>query len=122
MTAAALSAAVSPYAVQAQSFVPEKLTTEYRSAPMGVAAAQPRLSWQIRSAGRDFLQSAYEVRTGANAATLAKGKDIAWQSGKVSSGESLHIPYSGSPSHPASVYTGRCGYMTPKERLLPGAT
>ncbi|MGN6510087.1 MAG: AAA domain-containing protein, partial [Chitinophaga sp.] len=49
--------------------------------PIGIAASQPRMSWQIKSSGRDFLQSAYEVRTGANAATLAKGKDISWQSG-----------------------------------------
>lgn len=95
MTTAALTAAVATHSVQAQTFVPQQLTTEYQSAPLGIAAAQPRLSWQIKSSGRDFMQSAYEVRTGANAAALAKGKEIGWQSGKVSSGESLHIPYGG---------------------------
>ncbi len=95
LTTATIAAAAVPAAVHAQSFLPEKLTTEYRESPMGIASAQPRLSWQIRSAGRDFMQSAYEVRTGANAAALAKGKEIGWHSGKVSSGESLHIPYSG---------------------------
>ncbi|MGE7775572.1 family 78 glycoside hydrolase catalytic domain [Chitinophaga sp. NPDC101104] len=97
LTTAAVSAAAVPLSVSAQSFRPEKLTTEYKSAPIGIAASQPRMSWQIQSSGRDFLQSAYEVRTGANAAALAKGKDIAWQSGKVNSGESLHIPYGGGP-------------------------
>lgn len=94
MASAAFAAAL-PCSLQAQSFLPEKLTTEYRTSPLGVATAQPRMSWQIKSSGRNFMQSAYEVRTGSNAAALAKGKEIGWQSGKVSSGESLHIPYGG---------------------------
>src|SRR4030095_14809489 len=73
------------------------LLTEYQEYPMGIDARQPRLSWQILSTRRGVAQSAYQVRVALTDADLRAGKNLLWDSGRITSSESIHVPYSGSP-------------------------
>ncbi|GGH68182.1 alpha-L-rhamnosidase [Filimonas zeae] len=72
----------------------DRLRTENLQNPIGVDVRQPCFSWQLVSDQRNVLQGAYEIRVAADAADLAKGKS-SWTTGKVSSEQSVHIPYNG---------------------------
>jgi len=78
----------------------KNLLTENRTLPVGIDARAPRLSWQIEAADRNELQTAYEIKV----STRENGKDLLWNSGKVTSGQSLHIPYTGPDLHPGKKY------------------
>ncbi|HEY9006528.1 MAG TPA: family 78 glycoside hydrolase catalytic domain, partial [Ohtaekwangia sp.] len=70
-----------------------ELTTEYQHNPLGIDVTSPRFSWKLRSSLRDVLQTAYEVRVSQD----DKAKTLVWQSGKVTSDQSVFIPYQGAP-------------------------
>ena len=70
------------------------LLCENKENPAGIAVQQPRLSWQLASSKRNVTQTAYEIRVSDAAANLASGKDV-WNSGKVSSDQSVLVPYTG---------------------------
>ena len=71
------------------------LRTEYKSNPLGIDARAPRLSWQLASASRGVMQSAYQVRVAATERDLRAGSKLVWDSGRVASDASLHVPYGG---------------------------
>jgi alpha-L-rhamnosidase len=71
------------------------LRTEYKVNPVGIGASKPRLSWQIQSAGRGVVQSAYEVRVGRTDEAVKAGRDLVWSSGRVASDESTQRIYGG---------------------------
>lgn len=77
----------------AQKLQLTELTTEYQANPIGLDVTTPRFSWILVSPQRDILQSAYELRV----STDVSFKNIAWQTGKVTSSQSAFIPYSGTP-------------------------
>jgi alpha-L-rhamnosidase len=72
-------------------------TVEYVRHPLGLDTSRPRLSWPLVSEGRSDgtgrTQSAYQVRV-ATAARRLPRPDV-WDSGKVSSAESVLVPYAG---------------------------
>src|SRR5262249_39610446 len=63
--------------------------------PLGVDAAQPRLSWIVQSARRAERQTAYQILVASGPAALGKGQGDLWDSGKVSSDETAQVPYGG---------------------------
>jgi alpha-L-rhamnosidase len=67
------------------------LLCENRVNPLGLDVLQPRLTWLLSSNQRNVTQSAYELQV----ALSPGGKDAVWSSGKVSSGQSVHVPYGG---------------------------
>ena len=73
------------------------LQCEYRANPLGLDAPQPRLSWLLESSERGQRQSAYQVLAATSPDLLSKGKADLWDSGKVPSGESVHVVYGGQP-------------------------
>ena len=79
------------------AMTPVHLRTEYRVDPQGIGETIPRLSWALQSEGRNRLQSAYQVLAADSAAALEANQGTLWDSGKVTSGESLHIAYAGTP-------------------------
>jgi alpha-L-rhamnosidase len=81
-----------------------QLTVEFLNDPIGVDAKQPRFSWQLNSSGKNVLQSAYEIRVSKDAAALSHKSQLVWQSGKVSSGESLQRVYTGEPLQSGQKY------------------
>src|SRR4030095_12092179 len=66
------------------------LLCENLSNPIGVDVTQPRLSWQLVSAKRDVMQTAYEIK-------VTSGQSVIWNSGKIISDSSVHVVYKGSP-------------------------
>ncbi len=80
---------------QACSVSPAGLKCEYKTNPLGIDVPQPRLSWQVSSSERGWLQSAYQIRVATNPSALSQSAGHLWDSGKVVSGESAHRVYTG---------------------------
>jgi alpha-L-rhamnosidase len=74
---------------------PAALRCEYAVDPLGVDVAQPRLSWIVESDERGQRQTAYRILVASSPDLLAQGKGDLWDSGKVDSDETAHIPYAG---------------------------
>ena len=74
------------------------LLTESESTPLGIDVIQPHFTWQMSSPKRGAMQTAYSIHVADS-----KGQQV-WDSGKVSSGESLNILYAGRDLKPATRY------------------
>ncbi len=70
---------------------PTDLRCEYLENPLGIDVPNPRLNWITESTERGQRQTAYQVQV--------NGGDL-WDSGKVDSGNSSHVPYQGKPLEP----------------------
>lgn len=79
--------------VPAQTLKVTALTCEYKTNPVGIDVAQPRLSWKLNAPGRNVQQTAYTLRVAS--APDFSAKTLVWQSGKVNSGESVLQAYAG---------------------------
>ncbi|HYC85352.1 MAG TPA: family 78 glycoside hydrolase catalytic domain, partial [Chryseosolibacter sp.] len=79
--------------LQAQKLAVYDLSTDHRENPLGIDNAKPRLSWKLRGEGRDIVQTAYHVRVGTRP-DFSKAS-IVWESGKVSSPQSILVEYGG---------------------------
>jgi len=83
----------------------KQLLCEYLSNPIGIDAERPRFAWQLHSDQRNVTQSAYEiVVSSAENPTPSKGKNVIWRTGKVLSGQSVHVPYGGPALQPGKRY------------------
>jgi len=91
-----------------------ELRTEYAANPLGIDVREPRLSWQIRSAARGVVQTAYQLQVAASEAALRNGKGLIWDSGAVKSSDSVNVTYTG----PALQSGQRCVW---KVRIWDGA-
>ena len=86
---------------------PEHLHCEYRVNPLGIDVAKPRLSWELRDPRRGARQTAYQLRVAGSAEDLTAGKDLLWDSDRVESCQSVHVPYEG----PALESRQRCWWQ-----------
>lgn len=77
--------------------VPTRLRCEYRTNPLGVDVARPRLSWVLESQERGQRQSAYQVLVASSREKLVADEGDRWDSGKVASSVSIHVHYGGKP-------------------------
>ncbi len=80
-------------ALLAQDLYVKELTTEHKNNPVGIDVTKPRLSWKVKATGVNVLQAAYSIRVASNDKFSTSG--IIWESGKVSSGESILQEYKG---------------------------
>lgn len=71
------------------------MTVELLENPIGVAAEQPRFSWQIASETPDLMQTAYRIKVAADAAGLDQETNLIWDSGVVGSDQSVFVSYAG---------------------------
>jgi alpha-L-rhamnosidase len=79
--------------MQAQTRSVVNLTCEHLVNPMGITTKEPRFSWQLESDMRNVKQTAYQIRVSKSADFSSKS--IVWDSKKVTSDESVLVPYSG---------------------------
>jgi alpha-L-rhamnosidase len=79
----------------AAEVTPAALRCEYRSQPLGIDVARPRLSWVIQSKRRGERQTAYQVLVASSREAVQAGRGDLWDSGKVTSSETAHVPYGG---------------------------
>jgi alpha-L-rhamnosidase len=95
-----LAALVLAVPLRAQDASPVQLaglTCEHLVNPVGLGNAQPRLSWKLVSDRPGEVQTAYEIRAANSTAALAAGQFNLGDSGKVSSNQSVLVPWSGLP-------------------------
>jgi alpha-L-rhamnosidase len=65
----------------------KKLRCEYMENPIGIDIEQPRISWQIQTNTRAWLQSAYQIQVSSE----GEFTDLFWDSGLVASDQSTHV-------------------------------
>jgi alpha-L-rhamnosidase len=100
MLRTALILTMTTLALTAASLTPRNLRLEYRTNPLGIDVAQPRLSWRLEPTNpkaQALRQTAYRILVATSPQSLAAGKPDLWDTGKVSSDQSIHIPYNGKP-------------------------
>jgi alpha-L-rhamnosidase len=81
----------------------EDLRCEYLKDPLGIDVARPRLSWILASHQRGAMQSAYQVLVASSVKLLAGDQGDLWDSGRVSSDQSLLVEYAGKPLESRAV-------------------
>ncbi|NCU02460.1 MAG: family 78 glycoside hydrolase catalytic domain [Chitinophagaceae bacterium] len=72
--------------------------------PLGIDVKQPRLSWQLQSNLRNVVQTSYQILVSSTAQNLQQNKGDVWNSGTISSNQSLHIQYNGADLKPGKTY------------------
>ncbi len=72
-----------------------RLLCEYHNNPAGIDVVQPRLSWQLFSDEQDITQTAYEIRVASTIKGLSSKSKQLWNSGKISSSQSVNVVYEG---------------------------
>jgi alpha-L-rhamnosidase len=83
---------------------PVHLRTNSTENPIGIDTPQPSFSWRSDAVRPGWTQAGYEIRVASTAAALLKrGADV-WDSGRVSSAESVNIPYAGPAIKPQTHY------------------
>lgn len=75
----------------------QQLRTENLVNPIGLDVTTPRFSWQLAGSQRNITQTAWEIKVTA-------GKNAVWNSGKISSDQSVLVPYAGKPLQSATRY------------------
>jgi len=75
----------------------DHLRCEYRVDPLGIDAAQPRLSWIVQSAQRGQRQRVYQILVASSREKLAEDNGDLWDSGKVTSATNHLVSYRGEP-------------------------
>ena len=73
------------------------LKCEDRRQPLGLDAAQPRLSWILHSTRRSDQQTGYQILVASSSQILGASQGDLWDSGKVDSSASLQVVYPGKP-------------------------
>lgn len=97
----------------AKSFI-KNLKVEYAQQPQAVSVLHPRFAWQMTSDDtfRGWKQSAYRISV-----VDESGKEV-WNSGKVTSSQSLNILYEGEKLKPATRYQWNLKVWNQKNELM----
>ncbi|MFC0512914.1 family 78 glycoside hydrolase catalytic domain [Mucilaginibacter angelicae] len=93
-----------PFGAFAQSLKLLNLQCEYKTNPLGIESATPKLSWQLQSDAHGVIQTAYRVWVADDAGKLANNNADVWDSGRVPSNASLQISCNGKPMQAAKTY------------------
>lgn len=72
-----------------------RLLTEGQVSPLSVESEHPRLSWMIESDDQAVMQSGYRILVATSLEKLAANEGDLWDSGRVSSDQSVYVPYGG---------------------------
>ncbi|SFF89568.1 alpha-L-rhamnosidase [Salegentibacter agarivorans] len=79
----------------AQNIQVEETLLENRRNPLGIDIVHPQFTWKLSSDKRNVKQSAYQIQVAGTKNSLENEEGLLWDSGKVNSPQSVHIPYSG---------------------------
>lgn len=80
------------------------LTVEHRDNPLGIDAAKPRFGWQLSAEARGQRQTAYEILVASTPEGLTTKAADLWDSGKITSSDSVAVTYQGKPLRPSTRY------------------
>jgi len=73
------------------------LRCENRLNTVGIDLTNPRLSWNVETSERNWMQSAYQILVTMDSLKLNQNIGDIWNTGKISSPECVYIEYSGKP-------------------------
>ena len=73
------------------------LRCEYQDRPVAIEVARPRLSWIVQDTRTGARQTAYQVLVASCVEQLQEGLADLWDSGKVTSDQSVNVTYAGKP-------------------------
>ena len=76
----------------------ERLRCEYKTNPIGIDVAKPRLSWQLAPvdpASRGLKQTAWQVIVASSLEKLQADTGDLWDSGRTASDQSVNVEYAG---------------------------
>ena len=71
------------------------LKCEYKVNPVGMDVTKPRLSWILESDDTNVIQTNYSIRVAESLKDVKAGKNLVWETGQVSSDQSIQIVYEG---------------------------
>ncbi|MGE4568480.1 MAG: family 78 glycoside hydrolase catalytic domain [Bacteroidales bacterium] len=80
------------------------LKTESAVNPLAIDRQNPRFSWQLQSHQRGVAQTAYQILVASSESFLRKDSADLWSSGKVTSNQSIGIPYGGISPESGKTY------------------
>ncbi len=85
------------------------INCEYQHNPIGIDAANPRLSWQLRNPGKErgIKQTAYQIQVASSRQHLLKNEADLWDSGVIDTIQSNNIKYKGKALVSAGRYFWR---------------
>ena len=86
---------------------PVHLQVDNLTRPLGIDDATPRFSWQLNDSAPGARQTAYRVLVATRAELLTDGNADVWDSGKVTSAQSLNVKYAGPAVKPSARYWWR---------------
>ena len=81
-----------------------ELKCEFQKDPIGIDRSEPLLQWKIRDDRRGAVQTAYQVIVSGSRDGLSQLNSDVWDSGKVQSDQSVHVPYNGKVLESGKVY------------------
>lgn len=76
---------------------PDRLRCEYQQDPLGLDTPLPRLSWWLNDSRPAELQTAYQIQAASSATGLQAGTGDLWDTGHVSSQQTMNVEYRGRP-------------------------
>ncbi len=80
------------------------LKVEHRVNPFGVDATRPRFGWRMESSTRGQRQTAYQILVASSPERLTRSGADLWNSGRVTSSDSVAVRYSGMQLHASTRY------------------
>jgi len=83
------------------------LRTESLRDPQGIDVLHPKFSWKLAADGRGAKQTAYRIIVASHRDAIEREEGDMWDSGKVDSGETVHIRYQGKPLQSGKPYFWR---------------
>lgn len=90
------------YAVQTPLYLAVRQNENFQFAE--IAQKQPFFGWTVNSGQKNVLQTAYRILVASNLENIQKESNLWWDSGKISSDNSLNVTYSGKPLESNAVY------------------
>ncbi len=81
--------------VQKSSLNPVNLKVEYEAEPHDLDVKKPRFSWQLSDTLRGVIQAEYKILVATNPSKLSDKKADVWNSGWVTSSQSIFIEFDG---------------------------
>ena len=79
-----------------QPCLPGELRCEYLTNPLGIDAAHPRFTWQLKDDRKGATQTAYRVVVGTDSLAVSEGNGNCWQTDQVPADRQL-VVYQGKP-------------------------
>lgn len=95
------------------------LRVEQRQAPIAIDEAHPRFSWSLMSQTPATMQTAFRVLVASDPTRLATDRGDLWDSGRISSAETVGVAYQGQALEPGQRCHWKVGVWTDQAPVAP---